>query len=377
MSSGTPTAPPPDLLECLREAGLRIDGGDGGPATTTGDTDVELRAAREGAALGWAPRRGAFEITGGDRVPYLQRMLTQELLSAGAGDLRRGLLLDRKGRIEADLDLGFEADRILVVTAPRGVGEAIETLERYALRDEVHFEDLRATRVVLHLVGPAAPSVLRAAGGDPVPPTEAATMDLGDLRIRMTRSPRLVPSGLELVVEADDAARLWRRLMQAGEAEGIRPMGTEAAEILRIEAGVPAHGAEITASEFPQEARLDAAVDHDKGCYLGQETVARIHHRGKVNRLLSGLESTRRLEAGTGLVAEGREVGAVTSAVRRPAGDWVALGYVRVEHAEPGTLLEIAAGEDGPEEGPGSARVRDIAWWGGSERTVADSAAVS
>ncbi len=112
---------------------------------------------------------------------------------------------------------------------------------------------------------------------------------------------------------------------------------------MRVEAGIVAFGREISGEEFPQEARLDEAVDYDKGCYLGQETVARIHYRGQVNRLLSGLRSESPLTPGARLISSGKEVGRVTSAVVSPRLGPIALGYVRRQESEAGAALEVRA----------------------------------
>jgi folate-binding protein YgfZ len=112
---------------------------------------------------------------------------------------------------------------------------------------------------------------------------------------------------------------------------------------LRVEAGVTGFGREINGEEFPQEARLDEAVDYEKGCYLGQETVARIHYRGQVNRLLSGLRSEMLLTAGAKLISSDKAVGQVTSAVVSPRLGPIALGYVRRQESEAGAALEVRA----------------------------------
>ena len=132
----------------------------------------------------------------------------------------------------------------------------------------------------------------------------------------------------------------------AAVIEGLReadpelcPLGPAAQEALRIEAGVPRAGAEFTGAEFPQEARLESAVSFDKGCYLGQETVARIHYRGHVNRLLTRLALDGDVACPAELEVDGRRVGRVTSSTQ--LGGHAALGYVRREQAEAGQQLQV------------------------------------
>src|SRR5262249_14766047 len=136
------------------------------------------------------------------------------------------------------------------------------------------------------------------------------------------------------------AAALWTALREAGAA----PVGAEAAEVLRVEAGIPAFGVDVDESVILPETRLEALVSYTKGWYLGPETVARLKYRGHVNRALSGLvlEGDAVPAPGDVVVAEDKEVGRVTSAVRSIAlGTPIALGYVRREHFEPGSAVAV------------------------------------
>jgi folate-binding protein YgfZ len=153
------------------------------------------------------------------------------------------------------------------------------------------------------------------------------------------RTTARVPWGVVLHFEGSPGASI--DALEAAAPE-LCLLGPIAQEVLRIESGVPRAGRELTGDEFPQEARLEEAVSFEKGCYLGQETVARIHYRGHVNRLLCRLELDGEVETPVALELDGREVGSVTSA---SAAARAALGYVRREHAEPGNRLGIAGQE--------------------------------
>ena len=124
-------------------------------------------------------------------------------------------------------------------------------------------------------------------------------------------------------------------------------------EVLRVEAGITSFGHEISGEEFPQEARLDKAIDYQKGCYLGQETVARIHYRGQVKRVLSGLRTEFPLTTGAKLISSDNEVGRVTSSVVSPRLGPIALAYVRREESESGVVLDVRVDD----EDLGTARV--------------------
>lgn len=305
----------------------------------------EVTAAREGVGVAVRPERALFHVAGDDRHEFLHRMLTTAIRPAADGAGRRALLLDNKGRIEADLDLIEAGDRLLAVGAREACRTAIEGLERFVLRADVRFESEEGVRV-LALVGPGTAPLLRELGAeapDCRPGRVAAR--LADVEITIAATSAL-PAGFELLVPADRVEPVARALLGAGAS----PVGSGTLEILRVEAGVPAPDRELADRPFPQEVRLDAVVDFDKGCYVGQETVARIHYRGQVNRLLCGLELSAEPTASE-LRDDGRSVGELTTVVRSDLHGEIALGFVRTELAEQGTRLRVGDGEGAVEAG--------------------------
>jgi folate-binding protein YgfZ len=159
----------------------------------------------------------------------------------------------------------------------------------------------------------------------------------------MRRSDAVTP-GFHCWTAPPHAGALWKALCAAGTV----PVGAEALEVLRVEAGIPAYGRDVDETVILPETRLDALVSYTKGCYIGQETVARVKYRGHINRGLSGLmlEGDRVPRHGDAIIAEDKDVGRVTSAVRSIAlGRPIALGYVRREHFEPGARVSLRMGE--------------------------------
>ena len=142
---------------------------------------------------------------------------------------------------------------------------------------------------------------------------------------------------------------MWKALVSAGGAFGLKPLGWRAHEMLRVEAGVPRYGQDMVDTTIPLEANLANAISYNKGCYIGQEVIARATFRGHMNRKLSGLLlGSTEAAPGTELKKDGKKVGWVTSVVRSPLkGQTVALGYVHRDHLEPGTVLAVG---DGPAE---------------------------
>lgn len=307
---------------------------DGGAAQLDEDPGAQLAAARTGVAIAWLGDEAFLGIGGEDRASFLHRILTADLASLVPGRGRRTLLLDNRGRVLADIDLWGGADGWLAVLDRTARDETVATLERFILRADVTVEPLE--RTALAVAGPAASALLEHAGlRVPAEPYDAHEGTIAGAPILLVRSAR-VPWAFEMITEGAP-----RQIVEGllGIEPGLGLLGPVALEALRIEAGVPRPGRELTGAEFPQEAGLEASISFDKGCYLGQETVARIHYRGHVNRLLCGLALDGPVPAPVALQADGREVGRITS--ETDVEGHRALGYVRREHAETGRRLAV------------------------------------
>jgi folate-binding protein YgfZ len=308
---------------------------------------VEYEAARSGVALMQRPWRTLVSVEGEGRVGFLQGMLSNEIQALGAGDGCRALLLDNKGRVQADLDLWVENEAIIMACDTAVVENVLGGLRKYVLATPVQFRGLEDEQGVVGLVGPGADALLEGVGARVPPDTPHGHVmaSVAGVDVRLARTPALTAEGLEMHVPRAALADVAVALRDANGGT-LTDVGDEAAEILRVEAGVPHAGAELTGEQFPQEARLDDAISYDKGCYLGQETVARIHYRGNVNRLLVGLRLREPAAIGAGLFTEENEVGKVTSVAVSPRLGPIGLGYVRRELAVAGTDVALRA-EDG------------------------------
>ncbi len=275
--------------------------------------------------------RGLIRAAGSDRVRFLNGMLTCDVASLEAGQLAPGLQLDRRGHVSARLDVLVAADEIWLDADPGSVEPLLEMLEKHVIADDVRFERVPG-RAWLVLEGPAAAAAAGQLGGIRPPDgqfevREGCLWIAGGLRD---------PAGVRCVGPAATLTALARRCE-------LPRIEADAAEILRIEAGVPRLGTDTGPKTFPQEARLDPAVSYSKGCYIGQEIVARIHSRGAVNRLLVQLVLEAPVEPGDEIRVDGRGVGQISSAAVSPVAGPIALGYVRREQAEPDTAVEVGA----------------------------------
>ena len=300
----------------------------------------EYRALAEGAGVVDMPWLGRLRVTGSDRVEFLQGMLSNDVKALGAGTGRPALLLTEQGRAVADLIVLAESEAIVLDGTITSIEAAEPALERFIVADDVELTRVADDRTV-GLFGPDAFTVAERAGV-PVPAAAFAhvTVDLAGITVQSVRVPRPGAGGLLCHVPAASAAELARQCA----ANGAVAVGREPYDVLRIESGVPWHGRDVTAETLALEAPYDEAISFRKGCYLGQEVMERVTARGHVNRRLVGLvvDDASPPAAGTTLFAADRDVGRITSA----AWSWrlgmvVALGYVRREHAEPGTKLAI------------------------------------
>jgi folate-binding protein YgfZ len=328
-----------------------------------GDPDGEYRAAREGVAVMPRPWRSLVRFEGDDRQRFLQGVVSNDVLKLAAGDGCRALFLDVKGHVRADLDLWAEAEAIVAGSEIGFAERTLADLARYILAASVRVEDRRDGESIVGVIGPGAEALLAGAGLElpPPAPRSCSTARLADASVRLARTPSLAAPGLELHVPSESLDAVLQALEAAAGHGPLVYMGWQAAELLRIEAGWPRLGHEITGDEFPQELGLDEAVDYEKGCYLGQETVARIHYRGQVNRLLRGLRLSEPMAPGALLFAGEREVGRITSAAESPRLGPIALGFVRRQEAEAaGTENESPLEARGEHSATATARVTPL-----------------
>ncbi len=310
---------------------------------TTVELDAQYRQLREECGLLDRSERGKLLLKGAEAAEYLQGQLTNDVERLEPGEGCYAALLDRKGHMQADMRvLRLAADEVLLDVEPETLPAVRRHLDMYKIGREVEVEDVTAERAILSLIGPRSADL---AGAPPLPEHASEAIAVGGIECLAVGTG----GGIDLIAAAGDAERLRRALADAGAVE----VRAEAVEILRVEAGVPRFGAEMDSGTMPAEAGIvERAVDFEKGCYIGQETVARLHYRGKPNRHLRGLRLSAPVLAGTTLTLGEREVGRVGGSCVSPLHGPIALAVLRRE-AEPGA--ELAAGEDGV-----TARVVDL-----------------
>lgn len=310
-----------------------------------GDPRRERALLEEGCGLADLSSSDWLEMRGEDRHRFLNGLITADVRDLEGGESRYGLFATIKGRILADVTVVAHDDGFWL-RLPAGRGDAIrEHLVEHVITDRVEVEPCD-DRGALLLLGAAAAACLKSALEDEQPLPEPGAHRpavLGGTEVTVLAEPRLGLPGWSLWAGGDDLAALFRWL---ADREGIEPIGSEAVERLRIERGIPRFGRDFGLETFPQEVGLDGAVSYEKGCYLGQEVIARIHYRGGVQRQLVRLagEGAELPAVGETLVLEGEEVGELTSrAVRSAEPGWVGLALVKSKAVEPGGVLALAS----------------------------------
>jgi len=299
------------------------------------ELDAEYRQLREECGLLDRSARGKLLVSGPDGAEYLQGQLTSDVEALEPGDGQYAALLDRKGHMQGDMRvLRPAAAEILLDTEPEALPAVLRHLRMYSIGRDVAVTDVSEERTILSLIGPRSVEVAATAA---LPENSCEETSVGTVSCLAVGTR----DGIDLIAGAADAERLAEVLRGAGAV----PVSAEAAELVRIEAGVPRFGAEMGSETMPAEAGIvDDAVSFTKGCYIGQETVARLHYKGKPNRHLRGLRLSAPAAAGAAVRLGEKEVGRLGSAAVSPAFGPIGLAVLRRE-AEPGA--EVAVGEDG------------------------------
>jgi tRNA-modifying protein YgfZ len=281
----------------------------------------------------WIPS-GAVRVTGSDRIPFVHGQSTNDVRSLPIPGAQRALILNAKGQIEFDVRVFKRQDDLYLQTAP-GLGSAVlERLKRYVVFDDVQLEDISDKIRVVHLSGEAILESSAKLGFDPTAASVQQFPSENGGTLLAVKIDRGLGLGLDIHVLTNKVETLqqWLEVMGLTQLENLEPA--------RILAGIPDAHADHFLGMLPQETGLEFAVSYKKGCYIGQEIMARLEARGHTNRQLARIYAGEKLEAGTELKLEDRVVGSVGASVQLD-GLWVALAVIRKE-VENGATLEAA-----------------------------------
>lgn len=376
------------LHEFHQSLGARFTTVNGAEAVADyGDVLTEHATLRETAGVLDLSFRSRICLLGADRVRFLHGQVTNDVKKLRPGEGCYAALVTAKGKMQSDLNIFALQDELLLDFEPGLTGLVTERLEKYIVADDVQVVDVAAHYGLLSVQGPKAEAVLRAVGlievprsGGPELPAKPygsvkiSDPTLGDIYVtnhaRLAGSAGILPAssaresdailrqdagaprmGFDIFVPTVALAAVADKLVAAAKAAGGRACGWAAYEAARIEAGIPRFGADMDETNIPLECGIEArAVSYNKGCYIGQEVINRIHSIGHVNRELRSLRLADDVKAlpacGDKLFHDGKEIGHITSAVYSPTSKAnLALGYVRREVNQIGVELKVHAAE--------------------------------
>ncbi len=316
---------------------------------TYGDVPAEYRAGCEGAALFDRTDRGSIDVVGAEAAPFLHRLLANTVRTLKSGEGNRNMLLSSRGKVLAIFDLQQAADRVRLSTEPEAAAGLIGALDTYLFAEKVKLVERSKDSAALDLAGPKAREIAQSLLGAELPARDHAWIDVDFEGTPVRASTQIVAGspGVRLDGGPAIAMHLWDALVQ----RGATPAGLAAEDCLRAESSWAQPGVDIDENVYPQEARLERAFSLTKGCYIGQEVVAKIDTYGGLNKRLVALRvsNDEPLARGTRLSrlddGEWRDLGVVTtwawSFVLDAA---LALAFVKRRHQAPGTEFRVGEG---------------------------------
>ncbi|HEY1451480.1 MAG TPA: glycine cleavage T C-terminal barrel domain-containing protein [Solirubrobacteraceae bacterium] len=300
--------------------------------TTAAAAQAEARVLSEGCGLLDRSERGKLALSGQGAIEFLNGQVTNELDGLVPGEGRYAAFLTHKGKMRGDLRIVAVEGELLLDTERSALQELFDMIRRFKVGYEVELHKRTLERALLSLIGPKAGELANAAD---LPSDEHANaaVEIDGVMALAVRTD----VGIDLLCEAGDVERLRETLI----ARGASVVSEQAAECVRVEHGRPRYGLDIDTSTIPQEAGLnERAVSFTKGCYVGQETVARLYYKGKPNRHLRGLRLSGPVATGEELRAGERSLGHVGSVALSPTLGAIALALVRRE-ASPGDTIDV------------------------------------
>jgi len=334
---------PLDAVHSLYSAAFRNEDGWRVPAHY-GDSDSEYRSIREnGAGVIDLSSRGRIRVTGSEAVMFLNGLVTNDMKTLDANHWMPAVFPNVQGRILAAVRIARTADGFLIDTESATHDRVLNMIARFTLAGDFKVTDLTDSTSMVTVQGKSAKEIVGKILGDaPVAHrNETLETEWREQSLTLLRATHTAEDGFDLIAPTENATALWDMLVEAG----AHPTGYDVFEKLRIEAGIPRFGRDMDESNVVTESNLDDAISYTKGCYLGQEIIVRIKHRGHVAKKLTGLvfEKETGVDAGAAVQSEaGAEIGRVTSATFSPSLDrTLSLAYLKYEFVKADTTVNV------------------------------------
>ena len=312
------------------------------------DFSSEYAVATTSVGIHNASYMGRLKATGEDGLDLLNRMSTNKVDDLNIGEGAVTVLTTDRGRIIDVLGVANHGDCLVLLTSPGLQQPIIDWLDKYTIMEDLLIEDITSDTSMLAIIGPDAGNLLDLTSDQLAQNSlTIQSINLGGTNATAVGQPLGSLSRYWLIVKREDTAKLWQHLTEKGAA----PLGTNAMDAVRVNYAVPEYGPELGEPYNPLEAGLIGSVDFAKGCYIGQEVIARLDSYKKVKRYLVSIrfDANAAVSSGDELLKDGQTVGTVTSVAPEPSdGILHGLGYVNAANATPGTQLEVS----GPEKAP-------------------------
>lgn len=310
------------------------------------DPQSEFQALRTGCALLDLDWRAKLVITGEDRTRWLNGMVTNNIIDMPLNQGNYSFILNPQGRIQGDV-VAYNRGEIYLLATDKDQLEGIrDFFDRHIIMDDVEVTDISEKLASIAVLGPESHNVLSRAGLvlPELRPYQVHDFVWNGIGLTAAGAPALLLPGVELWMHPDNVGPVWDRLQGAGAV----PSGTDALEWLRISLGIPRIGIDIRDRDLPQETGQQHALNFNKGCYVGQEIVERIHSRGNVHRIFTAFRVQGAVpQPGVKVQLGDKEVGEITSAASLPepgaanSRTTLALGYIRRDAAAAGTEVKV------------------------------------
>ena len=305
----------------------------------------EYAAVREGGAgLIDLSSRGRIRVSGSEATMFLNGLITNDIKALADSSWMPAAFPTVQGRlIGAVRVVRTDGAAFLIDTDAESHEAVLKTVARFTLAGDFHVSDVTAETALLTVQGKRATEVVDGVferSFSDLPRNGVSETEWQNTSVTIIHATHTAEDGFDIVIDAAHAAPLRQSLMDAG----AQPVGEDALEILRVEAGIGRYGRDMDETNIVTETNLDDAVSYTKGCYVGQEIIVRIKHRGHVAKKLTGLrfETDQRVEPGTIIkAADNSEIGRVTSTVISPQAGSIGLGYVRYEYLNAGTSVMV------------------------------------
>ena len=323
--------------------------------TETGRALAEYASVREnGAGLIDLSSRGRINVSGKEAVQFLNGLLTNDMKTLLEETWMPAAFPNAQGRLIASVRVArlndtSETISFLIDTEATTHENLLKTLQRFTLAGDFRVQDVGKETAHYTVQGNRADVIVQSVFGDaPINISEngATTVPWNDTEVTIIRATHTAAKGFDLIVHASRARELWQSLFDAGAT----PVGEDVFEVLRIEAGIPRYGVDMDETNVVTETNLDDAVSYTKGCYIGQEIIARIKYRGHVAKKLTGLTFDDKVDVtATNVIrsSDNKDIGRITSATYSPKlKRTIALGYVKYDYLAAGTSVKVIHNEN-------------------------------